>query len=73
MIESPLLQEIIAEAKAEAKHESILRVLQARLGPVPADVTAAVRTVHDEQKLNDLLVYSALGPDLEAFRVRVQA
>ncbi len=52
MIESPLLDRIInekmAEASAASAQKSILSVLKVRLGPVPEDISAAVRAVKDE-------------------------
>jgi hypothetical protein len=73
MIESPLIQEIIAEAKAKAKakQESILTILPARFGPIPAEVSTAVQAVYDLQKLTDLVIFLAQCPDLEAFRAKL--
>lgn len=68
MIESPLIQEIVAEVR----HESILRVLKARFGSIPPEMATALQAIHDEQKQNDLLEIAASGPDLEAFRARLQ-
>lgn len=69
MIESPLLQEIIAETK----HDAILRFLNARFGPVPTDIVTRVRTIDDAQQLDGLFTVVAQCPDLEALRTRLQA
>jgi hypothetical protein len=71
MIESPLIKEIVAEAKAETKHNDILRVLRARLGPLPHDVDPLLRGVSDLQKLDELLDFAAQCPDLETFRAKL--
>lgn len=71
MIESPLIQEIVAEAKAEAKHDAILRALEVRLGAVPPEVATVLRTVYDEQKLRELFDLALVCPDQNAFRVKV--
>jgi hypothetical protein len=67
MIESPILQELIAEEKAN----TILAVLRARLGPVPADLVAALQSVRDRDELNRLVDLAALCPDLSTFRARL--
>ncbi len=64
MIESPLLQQMMAERS----HEHILEVLKARFGTVPKDVTKFLRDVLKEKKLMKLNVLAATSPDLEAFR-----
>ena len=68
MIESPLIQELMAKNTAQTKHEDILQVLSRRFGPVPEKVAAAVRTIFDNSKLRELLDEAASCTDLEAFR-----
>jgi hypothetical protein len=68
MIESPVLQELIAETTAETTHKNIMTFLKARLGPVPAEVGAALRRITDEQRLERLVEHAARCPDLDAFR-----
>ena len=68
MIESPLIQELMAKKAAETKHEDILQVLSRRFGPVPDEVAAVVRTIFDNSKLRELLDEAASCTDLEAFR-----
>ena len=65
MIESPVLQEWFAERDTKTYQGLILRKLEARFGPVPADVSAAVRVVTDQPRLETLLdsVYSSATLD----------
>jgi hypothetical protein len=71
MIESPMVQEILAENTQQTMHHSILRVLEKRLGPVPAEVSAAVRLTVDETALDALLDLAASCPDLDSFRAQL--
>ena len=71
MIESPLLQELMDQARRETRHADILRVLEARFGLVPPDVSAHLRAITDEQKLEDLTTRAALCPDVESFRAQL--
>ena len=67
MIESPLIQEIVARTK----HEMILQFLEGRFGTVPADVAMRVRSISEEEKLRELTRYAARCPDLEAFQAEL--
>ena len=67
MIESPLIQEIVAETN----HRMILTFLRARFGPVPQDVTAAVQAIQDSQRLDELAELAARCPDLQSLRMRL--
>ena len=69
MIESPLIQELVAETK----HKDILRFLAARFGPVPQDIVSALQEIQDEQRLDNLVEWAGLCPDLQAFRSRLSA
>jgi len=64
MIESPLLQEFVAEGR----RKDILTILETRFGEVPLDVSEAIQSVVDEDRLTDLVRKSASCPDLDAFR-----
>jgi predicted transposase YdaD len=67
MIESPLIQEIVARTR----HEAILGFLEARFGSVPPEVVTQLRTILDEEQLRDLNRHAALCPDLAAFQARL--
>jgi hypothetical protein len=64
MFESPLLTKMIADRF----HKAIEKVLKARFGSVPRDVTRMLREILDEERLTDLTVLAAQCPDLKAFR-----
>jgi hypothetical protein len=64
MIESPLLQKMIAESK----HKSILAILKTRFGVVARDVARRLREITDEEKLTALVVLAVHCPDPAAFR-----
>jgi hypothetical protein len=64
MIESPLLQKMLAERS----HGHILAFLKARFGAVPRDVTRPLREILNERKLTKLTEIAAKCRDLEAFR-----
>jgi hypothetical protein len=69
MIESPLIQELLAERM----HEGILNVLEVRFGPVPQHVAVAVEGIQDDGRLKELLKFAAGCVDLNAFRTRLQS
>ena len=69
MIESPLIQELMAETK----HKDILRFLAARFGPIPKDLATALQNIQDTERLDNLVEWAGLCPDLEAFRGRLSA
>ena len=67
MIESPLINEILAENTQEA----ILRFLQARFGDVPEEVVQRLRSISADRKLKALIKHAAQCPTLEAFHRRL--
>jgi len=69
MIESPLIQELVAEKM----HEAILDVLEVRFGPVPQDLAAALQAIQEEQSLKELLKFAAGCGDLELFRAHLKS
>jgi hypothetical protein len=75
MIDSPLIQELLAETRAEARAETqrkdILRFFSSRFGLVPPEIVTALQRIHEEAKLNDLVEWAAKCPNLEAFRARL--
>jgi hypothetical protein len=69
MIESPVLQKWFRETEIEKRQAVILESLEAHFGgPVPADVSAAVRVVHDETRLKALLPLAYSSSTLDEFR-----
>ena len=64
MIESPLLDELRVEWKAD----DVARFLRARFGPLPDELESSVRSIQDEERLNALIEIAARCADLEAFR-----
>jgi hypothetical protein len=70
-IESPLIDELLAQVTQEATQRDVVGVLEARFGAVPPEVVAELRTVRDEQKLNDLHRFAVVCSDLDAFRARL--
>jgi len=67
MIESPLIEEIMAETR----QETILDVLRGRFGEPSVEVTTLLRAVRKSDKLSELAKYAGACPDLEAFRNRL--
>lgn len=64
MLESPLLQKMIAETI----HRDILALLKDRFDAVPRNVTQPLREILDEKKLRKLLLLASKCPELETFR-----
>jgi hypothetical protein len=64
MIESPLLQTMIAESL----HRVILAILKDRFESVPREIAKLLRAVLDEKKLSNLNVLASKCPDLQTFR-----
>jgi hypothetical protein len=67
MTESPLIREI----EAQATQRSLLRFLAGRFGTVPAELTAHLRKIRSQKKLEDLVEYAGQCPDLDAFREKL--
>lgn len=70
-IESPLLEELMAQTRQENTQRHVVRILEGRFGAVPPEVVAELRTVRDEPKLDDLHDFAVVCPDLDAFRARL--
>jgi hypothetical protein len=67
IIESPLIQEILAENL----QETILKLLQAKFGPVPPEVGAKVRDIQDVERLQQVNLSAGVCTDLNAFRAQL--
>jgi hypothetical protein len=73
--DSPLIQEllaeILAETVAETRRRTLLRLVSARFGLVPAEIVSALQPIREEAKFDDLVDWAARCPNLEAFRARL--
>jgi hypothetical protein len=67
MIESPLIQEIVAESERATLVKAIRTVLETRFGSVTPTITAGLEQVKDADKLDRLLRLTAACPSLQAF------
>jgi hypothetical protein len=67
MIESPLIQEIVAESERTGQMKSILHVLQGKFGPLGPEIAAGLAQVKDEEKLLDLGLSAATCTSLQGF------
>lgn len=67
MIESPLIQELLAERMRQA----IQKVLTGRFQSVPSELMTLLQAIQEETKLDELVVWAARCPDLESFRARL--
>ena len=68
MIESPVLEKWFRQRDVATRQTIILEILDSRFGPVPAEVSAAVRVVADEDRLREITRTASTSPTLDAFR-----
>jgi hypothetical protein len=68
MIESPLLQKMMAETL----HRAIIALLRDRFGGVPREVRQSLRAILDEKRLQKLNIIAAKCRDLAAFERAVR-
>lgn len=69
MIETPLLTKWFRERDVAMRQRVVLEALEARFGaPVPNDVSAAVRVIDNEERLQALLPLAYSSDSLSAFR-----
>jgi hypothetical protein len=68
MIESPLLEELMADGERAGQRKSIMLFLVTRFGPSARDVRSVLNTITDDKKLEELTRLSASCPDLESFK-----
>ena len=72
LIESPLLKELMAEARQEGaqqgRQESLIRVLRARFRTVSKALATQLRAIQDETQLDALIEQAAVCPSLAKFR-----
>jgi len=67
MIESPLPREFVARSR----QKDLLNNLRARFGEVPAELTAALKAIVEESRLDELVEFAHRCPDLDSFRARL--
>ena len=67
MIESPLLDRVLAYKERMGIKKAIMWLLQSRFGPVPEDLAEKIRSVDDEEQLLSLIQVAANCADFEAF------
>jgi hypothetical protein len=71
IMETPIMQEVVALAGAKQMHRAIGRVLQSRFGQIPEVLRSKLETVMEAAKLDTLIDWATTCPDLEAFRDRL--
>ena len=71
MIESPVLEKWFRQREIAAYHRAILEGLEVRFGPVPEDVSAAVRVITDEERVAEVRRASYVCTSLDDFRARL--
>ena len=67
MIESPVLQELIAEVEARARQRSLIAFLLARFRVVPDAIVSRIKVVTDEKQLDELTNAAATVSTLAEF------
>jgi hypothetical protein len=72
MIESPLIQEIVAESEQRATTRAIVKCLTARFGAPSEDVQAGLSQIKAAAKLDRLLSCAALCKSLQEFAQRLR-
>ena len=68
---SPSVQFFMAKTARETIVKGILRLLKKRFGTVPEALAAQLRSINDQEKLDDLLMVASDCDDLKAFRAAV--
>ena len=84
MLESPLIQELVAERAeelvatrthelvAEGRQRDILAVIQTRFGEVPRDLAEEIESVVDDDQLTALVRKAVACPSLESLRNEIE-
>ena len=65
MIESPLLQEILAEERLQVQRQAIVAFLTSRFGGEAAELKADLKAIEDEDRLNELIKHVGHVPQSE--------
>jgi hypothetical protein len=72
MIESPLIQGIVAESSQAAQVKFMIHQLKGRFGPVGPNITAGLAQIKSEEKLLRLGLHVTTCKSLEAFEDRLR-
>lgn len=68
MIESPVLEKWFRQRDAATRQTDILTFLEARFGPVKPELSAAVKLVTDEDRLQEMIRAAGTSSTLDEFR-----
>jgi hypothetical protein len=71
MIESPVLQELIAERTRETLIKAVIDFLVARFGPKAEALETEIKGIADEARLNELVKLAATCRSLASFRKKL--
>jgi hypothetical protein len=71
MIESPLLQEFLAERTRETTIRNIMTILVGRFGSKAESLETEIKAIGDDARLKELLLHAATSRTLGAFRKRL--
>lgn len=69
MIESPLLDRILAQHVRQTKQAILLDLLGRRFGDLPEGLEVKVRSVDDDWLLSELNCLAAISPNLDDFTI----
>lgn len=67
----PMLKKMLTEARVGALQSIVTQALDDRFPPLPADVSAAIRLVDDEDRLQALIDAAYTADSLAAFRTHL--
>jgi hypothetical protein len=73
MIESPLLKEVEKRGRMEGMCNALLKILAARFGPLPEELSAKLRSIKSERKLEALATQAGVCADLNAFQAAMRS
>lgn len=73
IVESPLVKEIVDQAKCETQRECLVRVLARRFGPIHSEVAEKLQSVSDLEELDALFDHAIECPSWSAFREKLKA
>lgn len=65
--QTPYVQGLMAEARREAKRETLLQLLHQKFGSLDSELVQRITAVQDEHQLSQLAITVLNAPDLESF------